>query len=578
MSQEGLSPAEEVALARKALAERQLAHAAHHLGAALLGDPHHPDWLALLDEVLDAADDPLQLCPIPSDEPLWLGDGVVRVRALGRLGRRTEALALMLQLSVVRPEVPLLGWAKEWLDDKTVRVDASDYAGFLGGWARRFGGTVIPEGAIRRQLGQALPVAARALADFPDDPQILVLAAALSRKAGLAEGPALARRAFAVQPGWNTAVSMAMAHRADGDLDGAIAWYERALEFDPEDLSARLDLGDLQCEAERWQAGLARYAEVLAVVPDHPWALPSHAYYRVLSGDEGGRLPLEAFARLHPDNTHARRLVDEMTPYCGWLPQLGDSLVQLTAELDDRLTKEPPREGAIITVEVSFAEAASAWLSAVRLCASHGAKLLIETREIQHPDPRQPARETTLKLYDFLGDEPRPLPEPPDPETLATLDAISESRFDATKWSQLAAALAAALGPGCRQHLLGAMVSPSSPPPNCPPWAWLRRTQIAAALVLGHLPGGRADLVDLLFGPTDWSVDAAIVALAQLAVEDPAFSPEVDELFFERMGTLPKEGYCCWQLPLWCAWLRLPSLSEDSRIALEKNRAEWLES
>ena len=572
------NPAADVALAKQALATRQLPHAAHHLGAALLADPHHPDWLALLDEVLDAADDPLRLCPIPTDEPLWLGDGVVRVRALARMGRHVEALALLLQLSVVRPEVPLLAWAKDWLADAKVRIEASDYAGFLGGWARRFGGTVVPDGPIRRQLAQALPVAARALADYPEDPQILVLAAALSRKAGLPEGQELARRAFAVQPGWNTAVAMAMAHRAEGDLDGAIRWYERALEFDTDDLSARLDLGDLLCEAERWPEGLRRYAEVLAVTPDHPWALPSHCYYRVVSGDEGGRLLLESFARQHPDNTHARRLVDEMSPYCGWLPQLGDSLLQLSAELDERLRRDPPTPNTVISVEVSFIEAASAWLCATRLCASHGAKLQIEVHEVQSPDPRQPAREVALRLYDFVGDEPRPIPAAPEPETQAALDAIAESRFDATSWSQLASGLAEALGPACRDHLLGAMVHPSAPPPNCPPWAWMRRTQIAAALVLGHLPGGRADLVDLLFGPTDWSVDASIVALGQLAVEDPAFSPEVDELFFERMRTLPKEGYCCWQLPLWCAWLRLPTLSDDSRQALEQNRAEWLQS
>ena len=48
--------------------------------------------------------------------------------------------------------------------------------------------------------------------------------------------------------------------------------------FDPNDLAARLDIGDLSIEVGDFDAALVAYAEVLEREPEHDWALPSTVY------------------------------------------------------------------------------------------------------------------------------------------------------------------------------------------------------------------------------------------------------------------------------------------------------------
>jgi hypothetical protein len=100
--------------------------------------------------------------------------------------------------------------------------------------------------------------------------------------------------------------------------------------------------------------------------------------------------------------------------------------------------------------------------------------------------------------------------------------------------------------------------------------------QVAAALALLGVDGGwqgstrREALLGLALGPMDWTVDAAVVALARLAEHDEEARPEVHEVFAELSRAMPRPGHCSYERALVCAWTWLPDLPEAERRALEQ--------
>jgi hypothetical protein len=121
------------------------------------------------------------------------------------------------------------------------------------------------------------------------------------------------------------------------------------------------------------------------------------------------------------------------------------------------------------------------------------------------------------------------------------------------------------------------MVYPPRPPgSNWRVLPWVQRAQIACALVTAHLDSGwsgstrQQALYALLYGPTDWSTGAAMVALGVLARQDPAIRGEVVQAFTWMQSQVPKEGFCCWELPLVMTWLTLPDLDDVTRKRLEQ--------
>lgn len=97
--------------------------------------------------------------------------------------------------------------------------------------------------------------------------------------------------------------------------------------------------------------------------------------------------------------------------------------------------------------------------------------------------------------------------------------------------------------------------------------------QVAAALIIANLDSGwegsqrKRTLYSLLYGPVDWIVDAAIIALGTLARRDPAIRQEVEQAFAWMRQQIPTEGFTCFEYPLVCTWLSLgghdPALQAD---------------
>lgn len=307
-------PEADAAQASEAFAARDLPHAAFHAASALSGDPSRVEWRRLLDEIIDAADDPLRLAPL-EDENSFV-TVALRAYILARLSKFGEAIDLILQVSSVRPDIPYWRWANEWLSHEgaAAAVDPDDVVSALASLFDDFPGLYLDDEDERALLAPALPVVSQILAAHGADARLVMFAAMLSRKLGrFEEARALADRAFALDPRWETATEVAAALRLLGETDRALDAYRRAVALDPADHSARLDAADMLCEVDRLAEGIALYHEILESDPEHTWAKPSYFYFQYkLTGDRSWSEKLSALAGADPENERAHFLVAQL--------------------------------------------------------------------------------------------------------------------------------------------------------------------------------------------------------------------------------------------------------------------------
>jgi hypothetical protein len=120
------------------------------------------------------------------------------------------------------------------------------------------------------------------------------------------------------------------------------------------------------------------------------------------------------------------------------------------------------------------------------------------------------------------------------------------------------------------------MVHPPRRPDGIMIWTWLHRVQVAAAFICAHLDDGwqgslrKRVLFSLAHGPLDWTVEAALVALAQIAREEPATVPDIGALYLELFHALPDRGGIPYLNALMMAATTLPSPPPVLREQLEQ--------
>jgi tetratricopeptide (TPR) repeat protein len=546
--------------------------AAVFLGGALAEDPAHGEALFLLDGLFARTSDPLSLS-LPDDEDgLSVGETLVRVQALARANRVADALVLLAAMGAVHKEKPYLAWTAPLLAS-AAPLDEEALASVLGAWASGFSGVTV-EAAEAVLLGHADPLLERA--EVLGRPRLLLLAASLLRKRGdVDRAISFAVRAHAAEPSWATCVALAMIHRAAGDFDEAVVSYQEALVHRPDDVTARLDLADLYGEASDWKRAHGLYEDVLARAPGHLWAAPSALFARLEAGDRSARAELEAFAHAHPDNARAAALVARATPFLGWLPEPVAPLVQAGLRLAVDWEKQAPAEDTPVAVTLETEPTPSSVWSFYMLLVRHR----IETPPsvaVRHPPPAPWAPEQNPRVKLWRGTPLGPLPGLPEaPEEIAeAIGTIARQRFDLAAWGEFADVVVAHVTPLGLAHALAVMVRPPPVPEHVPPWTWLTRVQIAAALVAVRLPGGIEALLDVLWGPDDGTVEAAGLALADAARRETDQRLVVSDALFKRLQASAPDASV--RFPLVCAWLLVPGVPDEVRAVLAEYRASRL--
>ncbi len=366
--------------------------------------------------------------------------------------------------------------------------------------------------------------------------------------------------------------------------------FSAAWQHDPGQPAVLLDLGDILCDLGEFDAGLAAYQEALRREPEHPWAKPSYLHFKHFVDPTGPwRTRLAEYAAGHPENTRASYLLRASQRYLAFLPSPDDATTQMLKNL-----MEVGKGGSKLTMGLSSMESPSARLAIelYQIEQSGQAQLVVRVAEIQKPDPRVPRGDVDYLLWRYKGTDPEPAVGPPSNDIKTIAARLAASRYDLGYWAREARSIAQRLGPSHLNYLLGVMLHPPQRPAEAPIWEWLFRVQVAAALIIGHLDpelekDGQGDtwdeslrrrvLFSLARGPMDWTVSAAIIALMQVAREDPSTVPDIAALYGELLDTLPEPGSLPYLDALLTCALHLPSLPTElvERVKSHYPRLGW---
>ena len=569
------TPAEDLEIARRALQAGDHGHAAFHVTAALATNPLQPEWRALFDQIITAAPEPEHL--------LKIGDGAYFAHVAGyayilaRLDRLAEAFDLLCQVINVVPDRGYHFWAVEWLTrcrdrevklDPFLRVFSAQIQPTIGRLHLRRSERFSLEGAAAmvRELAQTATGKGSAL--------FLALASGIARRAGLAEEALeIARRSLEVEPTTTGLISLGLARRLGADPQGAVAAFEEAhaLDDDPVySMEVARALWERAPGASLQEAldALERYRQ--AVGDQDPECELTRDYLRCRLGlDDEGQWICDCIGeQATPDDV---RLL--LYPYVGWLPEPADATVNVLRQIYDEMGHVTDGD---LKLTLSHIEAPSARLALALM--THGdtdtAAVGYTYDKVPRPDPREPRRPVEHELWRYIGEaQETPVQAVPRPDAavLRAVEELAASPYYLPALWRRAGALGRELGDDAVVSLLGVMVHPSLPPEGLPGYLWIQRLQHAATLVLGHVDSGwsestrRSVLLSLVNGAMDWSTDAAIVALTELALDEPAALPEVAELFLQLLEEIPDEGHSWFGEALAQSFLRLPGRPPHER-------------
>lgn len=557
---------------------QNLRHGAVHLANLMAFDPGRPEWRTLLEEYFAEAGPDFESL-IPRGEKLYYGTEAVRAYAWHKQGKLADAIGLLVDVVHAKNDSAYLEtWGLDWLEPVGAVESISDSHGlrlFASVWSR------FPEAkrsTVRRlrQLDRWATLAERFAAAHPSTGESVMVRVGLLRKAGrFDEGVAIARSALAENPNWHTASALGLILRAQGDCPSAEVAFRRALELDPNDVTVRLEAGDMFFDRDQWQPALTWYENVLASEAGQPWALASAEYCRwKLSGDDQHLNLLTELARA--ENSRARFLYHRT--FWGGLPEPSDATANLLRQLRERVRNDPANAPTgELRLTLSSLEAPSNFL-AFRLeteALGIDLQMKVAVNRIPVPDPREPIERTTYRLWTYDGTDASPGLERPADGVLHQIAALASTTYDDDANWAAASRVAAHLGPERVGEVLATMVQPPAPPAGVGALAWLPRVQLAAAQVVAQVEerwenSARRDaLFSVLLGPQDWATEAAIRVLARLGREDETLAFDIHQAFQRLADHRPDDGYCCWEDTLYRSWLELPLLFPKEREELE---------
>jgi tetratricopeptide (TPR) repeat protein len=565
----------ELGAARRALAGGDPPHAAFHVAAALTFNPAQPEALQLFDEIIAASDAPAELIEL-GDNPYY-GEVAARAYVLANSGELDQAFGLLAQVVRGFPNLGYEIWAERWLaSDAADSIDPMNVARLLAALVQQTVGRMWLRPSEVSFLERFVPLARAACATEMGRavPMLLTMASGLLRRVcEYDEAVCLAERAFDLDPQAIHAVAAALAHRGAGDARPAERWFLRALELD-EDPIYWLEIARVRWEANKLDSALEALAEHLAVVPEDedPETHVMVDYLRYLTrGQDQGRILAEWLGPCaRPDD------VVQLVHPGGRLVPLNEATINAVRSAAEQMDLH----GADFRFGVSCIEAPSVRL-AVALATGKESPADVDYSfdQIPAPDPRRAVRDVSWRVWDYNwpdGSYPVVSVQSPSQDVRNAVTDLAATRYFAPRWWLMAGIIADRLTADDLPALLGAMVHPSLPPRDVSAWDWLRYVQMAGAFVIGQLDQGwqgslrRAALLDLADGPMDWVVDAALCALTEVALDEPAAVEEIGAYFERFDARLPDDGYWSCREVVAQSYLRLPGRPAHVRAHFEE--------
>jgi tetratricopeptide (TPR) repeat protein len=555
----GEDPADDLKAAQKALSKNDLSHALYHIGLALGVDPTYPEAQTMLTQVLAQTNNPLNL--IPEEPRMHISTAALRADLLARHGRLHEAIQFMTQVMQTAPDIRYGVWVERWLDQPE-RFDSTSVVlltGIMIAIIQKFPSEQLPDEATRQLLIRLIPKLAVLREKYPEIAPFGGVTSVISRKVGrLDEAVEIAETAFRREPSKITGVFLAKAYSVKGDHAASLAINQKVVEFDPNDEAVWLDIGDMQGFLGQPAAALESYQRALTIDPNNLWAKAHILYHRYLLTFEDAHLEeLMALTKQNPNNEMLLgllyRIKDQIQPYFNTLPPPEEAILDTIRKLDVGkfgTSGERAKTGQI-DFTVTALEAPSAMWSVKWMMAKYIEDFLlhINITKLQKPDPRKPRREVKYLLWTYDGTYPEIGLPAPKPEIAEAVAALAKNRYSFDEWGKLATQLGPVLGPTAIPDLLAVMCNVPPPPENWTWWDWVQAVQIAAALVIGQTEMSwenserRAALHSLLYGPLDWTISAAALALTQIALAEPALKNEAVTTLQEVLALPLSHGY-----------------------------------
>jgi tetratricopeptide (TPR) repeat protein len=577
--------------ARESFQRGELISAMLFASDALMLFPNERQYLDLADEIALASPDPLSTVPVATGA-IHVATAAVRARILMMQKRLPEAIDLLCQVIDVAPDLAYLPWLSRWCNPEVIQ---------------RLGWDVFAQHIVRTTLRAGIGVPPSPDADDPRLPNVKAgadLFAALRNQYPnepvLYFGEALLRRRLgdpnatvnvAMQgvqrfpQDWKIQTAAANAYRQAGRPDESERHARQALQLDPKDNSPLFDLGWAYADAKQFERAAQIFHELLSREPSYDDAKPSFHYARFRayqSPDDKNALLLlrerEWWSQL------TRQLCDELEPmqvYYNFLQGPGDAIANAARsfahELEPILKCCGQGLQCSIGFESKFLESPSVPMAFDLVMRSLGASgsLEIKVDEIQQPDPRADKAQVQYRLWSYQGTAAQRTYPAADPRAQQVIASLASQLYRQDVWDAGAQAIAQQWGEAWLHGFLAVMTDPPAPPPETgfDGFYWVYRCQVAAALVLSHLPSGRGALLSLVFGPSDWTTSAAIIALGFRAKSDPAQRPEVEQLFAWLRTQAPARGYTPWETVLAQVWLGLGNHPEATTAGIEA----WIE-
>ncbi|WFE31960.1 tetratricopeptide repeat protein [Micromonospora sp. WMMD975] len=315
-----LSAEEELALARLALGEGDLRHAADHVAAALVRSPTLPEAHETLARLAAASGGDVELFPL--GQHAFVGAVVARAHLLAAAGRPAEGLDLLAAATGYAPGAP---WAAvPWVTaaDLPERLDPERTARILMQVC-----AAAPDPVPRRLREPLLPyltLARNAITVHPGQPLLLGAASALARRLGeVALAVEWATRGVRAEPSKLGEVWLGYAYRSAGRTADALAALERAVALDPDDLAVYADIAGTLADHGRLDAALGWIDRALAKDPTFDCAV--HTAHRLRFQRDGNvdhLVALADFVRDHPDDSHEHGDLAECCRGRPWLGQV----------------------------------------------------------------------------------------------------------------------------------------------------------------------------------------------------------------------------------------------------------------
>lgn len=546
-----LSAEGELALARLALDDGDLTHAANHLAGALAYAPTLPEVHEMLARIAaGTADGGLSLFPL--DRHPFIGTVVARAHLLAAAGRPADGLELLAAATTHAPSADWAGVA--WVSEPELpaRLDPDRITRVLMQVCAA-APDPVPEPA-RPPFAPYLGLARHAVAAHPKHGLLLGAASALARRMGEVQtAVAWAAQGVAALPAKLTEVWLGYAYRSAGRTEEALAALRRAIEHDPDDLSVYADIAGTLGDHGRLDEALAWVDKALARDPTFDCAVHTGHRLRYLhDGDLAHLVALADFQREHRDDSHEHTDLAECCHGQPWLGRLPAAEETVIAALRRALTTSDTERSTEL-VRVVALEPPSAMRTAVdalpSLIVADALPDQALADQADAPDPRQPRRTSARSLWRYDGTRAVPVLAPPSESAVERIRRLAQPA-----WPHPPAAYdhAVDLATVSVDDLLGLLVHPPSPPATPlgralagnDPSLWVRSVQAWACLGLLHhrtdepwpVSARRQILLDLVWGVEDWVTEAALFALVTAAWVDPATRTDVAATVAERLA------------------------------------------